>query len=105
MADGRFRRAYVGIAGGSRPLTPRLVRETGRRTAVEVAEIVESSPAEEAGVRGGDLLVAIDGHPVEGVEDVQRLMTGDLVGRPVTLSVIRGERALELELVPAELSV
>src|ERR671923_2536484 len=45
MREGRFTRAYLGIAGGSRPLPPRLARELGRAVGVEVVEVVDGSPA------------------------------------------------------------
>src|SRR3954465_15650748 len=60
MRDGRFRRAYLGIAGDSRPLPPRLARELGRPSGVEVVEVVEGSPAAVAGLRPEDLIVAVD---------------------------------------------
>jgi serine protease Do len=105
MSEGRFRRAYIGIAGGSRPLPPRLARELGRRTAVEVVEIVEGSPAASGGVRPEDLIVDLDGVPVEGADDLQRLMVGELIGSRVTATIVRGGRTMTLELVPVELDV
>ena len=105
MTDGRFRRAYVGIAGGSRPLPPRLAAHLGRREAVEVVDVVADGPAARAGLRPEDLVVAVDGTPVETVTDLQRLMVGELIETTVTLEVFRGERALRLELVPEELDV
>src|SRR2546423_1341516 len=77
MTDGRVRRAYVGLAGGSRPLPPRLAKQLGRRSAVEVVEVVPGTPAARAGLRPEDLVVALDGTPVTSVEDVQRLMTSE----------------------------
>ncbi len=103
MRDGRFRRAYLGFAGGTRPLPPRLARELERQAGVEVVEVVEGSPAARAGLRPEDLIVEVDGVPVRDAGDVQRLMVGDLIGRPVRTSVVREGRLLELELVPAEL--
>jgi serine protease Do len=105
MRDGRFTRAYLGIAGGSRPLPPRLARELGRSAGVEVVEVVQDSPAAKAGLRPEDLIVAVGGTAVEGVDDLQRLMAGELIGERVTASVIRDGRVLELELVPVELKV
>ena len=105
MREGRFTRAYIGIAGGSRPLPPRLARELDRRDCVEVVEVVEGSPAARAGLRPEDLIVAVDGTPVEGVDDLQRLMVGELIGERVTTSVVRDGVRLELELVPVELEV
>jgi serine protease Do len=105
MSEGRFRRAYLGVAGGSRPLPPRLARELGRRTAVEVVEVVEGSPAARGGIRPEDLIVDLDSVPVEGADDLQRLMVGELIGSRVQATIIRSGRVLTLELVPVELEV
>jgi serine protease Do len=105
MRDGRFTRAYLGIAGGSRPLPPRLARELGRTAGVEVVEVVEGSPAAKAGLRPEDLIIAVGGTTVAGVDDLQRLMASELIGERVAASVIRDGRVLELELVPVELEV
>jgi serine protease Do len=103
MTEGRFRRAYIGIAGGERPLPPRLARELGRPRGVEVVEVVDGSPAAVAGLRAEDLIVAVNGEPVQRVDHVQRLMIGDLIGERVVLDVIRGGRELTVELEPVEL--
>ncbi|MFL5952739.1 MAG: S1C family serine protease [Gaiellaceae bacterium] len=105
MSDGHFRRAYLGIAGGTRPLPPRLARELGRQAGVEVVEVVAGSPAAEAGLRPEDLIVAVDGEPVEKVDDVQRLMVGDRIGTNLALDVLREARRIELRLVPVELAI
>jgi S1-C subfamily serine protease len=103
MTEGRFRRAYLGIAGGSRPLPPRLARRLGRGSGVEGVEVVEGSPAAEAGLRPEDLVVELDGSPVADVGDIQRLMVVEKIGAPVPVRVLRGGQELELALVPAEL--
>jgi S1-C subfamily serine protease len=105
MTEGRFRRAYVGIAGGSRPLPPRLATKLGREQAVEIVEVVEGGPAEQAGLHPEDLVLELDGAPVEGVTDLQRLMVGDLIGASVDLTISRGGRTLSVTLVPIELEV
>jgi S1-C subfamily serine protease len=105
MTEGRFRRAYIGIAGGSRPLPPRVAAQLGRSSAIEVVEVVDGSPAETAGLRAEDLIVEVDGAVVEHVTDLQRLMAGDLIGQPATMQVVRGGRSISVEIVPAELSV
>jgi S1-C subfamily serine protease len=103
MTEGRFRRAYLGIAGGSRPLPPRLARRLGRGSGVEVVQVVEGSPAAEAGLRPEDLVVELDGSPVGDVGDIQRLMVVEKIGAPVPVRVLRGGQEVELALVPAEL--
>jgi serine protease Do len=105
MREGRFTRAYIGIAGGSRPLPPRLARELERTACVEVVEVVEGSPAAKAGLRPEDLIVAVGDTPVEGVDDLQRLMAGELIGSRVTAAVVREGVRLTVELVPVELEV
>src|SRR3954470_22902615 len=79
MTEGRVRRAYLGVAGGPRPLPPQARNRYGRSSAVEVSEIVPGSPADSAGMRAEDLLLDVAGTPIERVEDLQRLMTADLI--------------------------
>ena len=105
MSEGRFRRAYIGIAGDSRPLPPRLASALGRKRGVEVVQVVEGSPADRAGLRAEDLIVEVGGSPVAGVDDLQRLMAGDVIGRTVSARVLRRGDELEVELVPDELAV
>jgi serine protease Do len=105
MSEGRFRRSYLGIAGGSRPLPPRLTRELQRADCVEVVEVVEGSPAAKAGLRPEDLIVDLNGQPVEGVDDLQRLMAGELIGQRVVLTTVRDGGLRSVELVPVELEV
>jgi serine protease Do len=103
MTEGRFRRAYLGLAGGPRPLPPRLAAELGRESGVEIVQVVEGSPAAEAGLRPEDLLVDLDGTAVAGMDDLQRLMTGDAIGRRVAIRVHRGGHLVELDVRPVEL--
>jgi S1-C subfamily serine protease len=105
MSEGRFRRSYLGIAGGSRPLPPRLARQLGRVECVEVVEVVDGSPAANAGLRAEDLIVDLNGEPVEGVDDLQRLMAGELIGIKVVVNTVRDGRLQSVELVPVELAV
>jgi serine protease Do len=104
MHDGRVRRAYVGIAGGPRPLPPQARIRLGRDGGVEVVEVAPDGPAAQAGMRAEDLIVEMDGKPVERVEDVQRLMGAEAIGRKVVVRVLRGERWLDLEVSPLELA-
>jgi S1-C subfamily serine protease len=104
MRDGRVRRAYIGIAGGPRPLPPHARVRLGRPSGVEVVEVASGSPAERAGLRAEDLIVELGGQTIERVDDVQRLMNHEAIGRPMAARVLRGDRMLDLELAPVELS-
>ena len=103
MSDGRVRRAYLGIAGGVRPLPPHAAAERGVGTCVEVVEVVEDSPAARGGLRPEDLLVELDGQTVTDVGDLQRMMVAELIGARVEAVVIRAGRTLRLGLIPEEL--
>ena len=104
MRDGRVRRAYLGIAGGSRPLPPRVAARLGRERAIEVVEVVAGSPAERAGLRTEDIIVGLDGDALRDVGDLQRLMTDDAIGRELELEVVRNGEPRTLVAVPSELS-
>jgi len=103
MTEGRFRRAYLGIAGGPRPLPPKLARTLGRTSGVEVVQVVEGGPADRAGLRPEDLIVELDGAAIEGMDDLQRVVVNELIGRSVRAGIVREGREIEIELVPAEL--
>src|SRR5439155_19290295 len=98
MTEGRFRRAYIGIAGGSRTLPPRVAARLGRSSAIEVVEVVDGSPAETAGLRPEDLIVDVDGTAVEQVNDLQRLMSGELIDQAATMQVVRGGNSISVEI-------
>jgi S1-C subfamily serine protease len=103
IADGRVRRAYLGIAGGARPLPPRVVGRLGRDRAIEVVEIVEGSPAAQAGLRPEDLLVEAAGVALRGVDDLHRLMTEEMIGRRIELTVVRDGEERRMWITPREL--
>jgi S1-C subfamily serine protease len=66
--------------------------------------VASGSPAERAGLRAEDLIVELSGQPIERVDDVQRLMNHEAIGHPMAARVLRGDRLLDLELAPVELS-
>src|SRR5436190_10301329 len=103
MTEGRFRRAYLGVAGGPRPLPPRLARALRQDSGVEIVQVVEDSPAESAGLRAEDLIVSADGLPVTSVDQLHKLMVTDAIGRRIRFGIVRGGQQLDVELVPAEL--
>ena len=104
MAEGRVRRAYLGIAGGPRPLPPQARRRFSGTEGVEVVEVVEGSPADRAGLRPEDLIVELGGARVERVEHIQRRTGADAIGEAMAVRVLRGGRELTLTLTPAELA-
>jgi S1-C subfamily serine protease len=104
MKEGRFRRAYLGIAGGGRPLPPRVAQEVGRTLGVEVVQVVPGSPAGAAGIRPEDLILDVDGAPVKDVGDLQRIVMEDLIGRRVQVRLFRDGQIISVPVVPTELS-
>ena len=103
MREGRVRRALLGIAGGPRPLPPRAARAVGRERGVEVVQVVPGSPAARAGILNEDIILEVDGIPIEDAGDIQRLMTADLINKEVAVGVFRGGEMITLRPVPAEL--
>ena len=103
MRDGRVRRAYIGIAAGPRPLPPHARVRFGRASGVEIVEVVPDSPAQRAGLRAEDLIVELGGSAVERVDHVQAVLTETAIEQPVAATILRGDRYIELEVVPTEL--
>ena len=104
MAHGRVRRAWLGIAGAQAPLPPALVARTGRRAGVRVAEVVAGSPAERAGLKVGDVVLAMDGADVASSTALQRAMVEDAIGRRVEITVWRNGALVDVIAVPRELT-
>jgi S1-C subfamily serine protease len=103
MAEGRVRRAWLGVAVGPRPLPPRVAGRLGRGSAVEVIEVVDGSPADLAGLRPEDLLVELDGVRLAGADDLQRMMTVERIGVGVKATVVREGELRAITLTPGEL--
>lgn len=104
IKDGKIRRSYIGVAGQTVPLHRRIVRF--HRLPVESGMLVLSvepkSPAERAGLRDGDVIVAYDNQPVPGIDELHRLLTHKQVGVLSPLVIIRRTEKITLEVVPAE---
>ena len=103
IAEGRVRRAYLGITGGPRPLPPRVAHETGRDSGIEVVEVMGNSPAARAGLRPEDLILRVDGSDVGTMDDLQRLMDGHAIDRATDLTIYRGGRTIALNVTLTEL--
>jgi S1-C subfamily serine protease len=104
MTEGRFRRAYLGIAGGARPLPPKVARDVDREAGVEIVQVMEASPAARAGLRPEDLILEVDGTAIESVDDLQRVMVTESIGRSVAIRLYRDGRILTVDVTPIELT-
>jgi S1-C subfamily serine protease len=104
MRNGRVRRAYLGIAGGTRALPPAMVQKVGQKAGVEVQEVVIGSPAAGASLRSGDIIVSVAEVAVAKAGDLQRMMVETHIGSKLALSVLRGDHLITLEVVPVELA-
>src|SRR5580704_13626783 len=100
MRNGRVRRAYLGIAGGTRPLPPAVAERLGRKAGVEVQEVVAGSPAAGADLRTGDIIVSVADVAVAKAGDLQRLMVETRIGSKLALSVLRSDHLVTLGVVP-----
>jgi S1-C subfamily serine protease len=104
IVHGRVRRAFLGIVGGTRPLAPAGASRVGRARGLEIVQLLEPGPAASAGLRVGDVVVELDGAPIEGVGDLQRRLVGDVIGRTVELRFERGGQPRSVSISPVELA-
>ena len=105
LREGRIRRSYIGVEAQTVPLLRRVVRfyDLPRESGVIVISVTNGSPAQKAGLREGDVIVAMDGKPIAGVDDLHRLLTDARVGAASALTVLRHTEKLELKVVPEEM--
>jgi len=106
LRHGRVRRASLGIGAQTVPVPQRLRRhfELSQHHATRVLQVLPEGPGARGGMQPGDLLVGLEGQPLEGVDDLHRTLIGARIGQPVTLDVIRRGRRVQLEVTPAEAS-
>jgi S1-C subfamily serine protease len=104
MTRGRVRRAWLGIAGNQTALPPALAQKTGRRTGLGVSAVVAGSPAADAGLRQGDIVLMVDGEPVVTSTAVQRLMVEGAIGRRLEITAWRNGALVDVVAVPRELA-
>jgi S1-C subfamily serine protease len=104
IQHGRVRRASIGVAGQTVPLPRRVALAAGldSRSAVALIAVEPGTPAAEAGIRSGDVLLALDGEAVAGVDDLVRLLNGGRIGQPTRLTLLRGGSVQHASVVPVE---
>jgi S1-C subfamily serine protease len=104
IRDGKIRRGYIGVAGQNVPLHRRIVRfyNLPRETGVLVISVEKGSPAERAGLREADLIVAFNEQPIGSVYDLHKVLVGEQIGVTAKLFAIRHTEKLELSILPTE---
>ena len=104
IREGRVRRAYLGIGGQTLALPRRIVRHFGlaRESGVRIETVENGSPAATGDLERGDVIVALDDAPVANVDDLQRMLVGDAIGRRIDVRVVRRDRVLTVAVTPKE---
>jgi S1-C subfamily serine protease len=104
IRDGKVSRSYVGLAGQNVPLPRRVVRfyDLPVENGILIVSFEAKSPARNAGLREGDIIVGLDGHPIAGIDDLHKLMTEERIGHKSALLVLRGTEKLSIDVVPEE---
>jgi S1-C subfamily serine protease len=104
MSTGRVRRAWLGIAGARVPVAPALAARLGTATGLQIASVVKDSPAAEAGLRRGDIVVSVDGYHIVTATAIQKLMVEDAIARRIEMTVWRNGALVDMFVVPRELA-
>jgi S1-C subfamily serine protease len=104
MSTGHVRRAWLGVAGAPAPLPPHLATRLGQRRGLRLVEVVPGSPAGQAGLYVGDIMLNAGGRPVQGVQDIQRLMLGPAIGKRLPVTVLRKGALVDVVAIPATLT-
>jgi S1-C subfamily serine protease len=103
LADGRVRRAYLGVVGTPAPVPTSVADRYGRRNGLRLAEVVPGSPAAKAGLRAGDLVLDVGRTPVQDAGGIQRQLFEAAIGIPLPVTVLRNGAMVDVIAVPAEL--
>ena len=103
LAEGRVRRAYLGVVGTPAPVPAAVAARHGRQRGLRLAEVITGSPAARAGLRSGDLVLDVGRRPVEDAQGIQRQLFGDAVGVPLPVTVLRNGAMVDVVAVPTEL--
>jgi len=104
MNSGRVRRAWLGVAGARIPVAPALAARLGTATGLQIASVASGSPAAEAGLRRGDIVMSVDGHNIVTATAIQKLMVEDAIARRIEMTVWRNGALVDVFVVPRELA-
>ena len=104
LADGRVRRAYLGVVGTPAPVPAAVAQRHGRQNGLRLAEVISGSPAAQAGLRPGDLVLDVGRQPVQDAQGVQRQLFGEAIGVPLPVTVLRNGAMVDVVAVPTELA-
>jgi S1-C subfamily serine protease len=104
MHTGRVRRAWLGIAGAHIPVPPAAATKLGTTHGLQIASVVAGSPAAEAGLRRGDIVVSVDGKNVVTATAIQQLMVEDAIARRIEMTVWRNGALVDVFVTPRELA-
>jgi S1-C subfamily serine protease len=104
MHTGRVRRAWLGIAGAHIPVPPAAAAKLGTTHGLQIASVVAGSPAAEAGLRRGDIVVSVDGRNVVTATAIQQLMVEDAIARRIEMTVWRNGALVDVFVTPRELA-
>ena len=104
MHTGRVRRAWLGIAGAHIPVPPAAAAKLGTTHGLQIASVVAGSPAAEAGLRRGDIVVSVDGKNVVTATAIQQLMVEDAIARRIEMTVWRNGALVDVFVTPRELA-
>jgi S1-C subfamily serine protease len=104
IKDGKIRRSYIGVAGQNVPIHRRIVRfySLPLETGVLVVSLEKNSPAERAGLRQGDLIVAFNNQPIGTVHHLHKVLVGEQINVNASLTIIRHTEKLDVPILPAE---
>jgi serine protease Do len=103
LADGRVRRAYLGVVGMPAPVPAQTADRAGQREGLRLVEVVDGSPAARAGLRGGDLVLTVGRRQVTDAQAIQRQLFGEAIGTSLPITVLRNGAMVDVIAVPSEL--
>jgi S1-C subfamily serine protease len=104
VADGRVRRAYLGLVSTPAPLPAALAERTGRRRGLRIVDVVPGAPADRAGLKAGDLVLEAGRRPVADAQSLQRLLFAEAIGKPLPVTVNRHGAMVDVITLPTELT-